>query len=216
MLLTLPALPAPRPLRAALLGAIGRAERLRWLSHADERAVAVAEGAAGAAAGPAEGGAWAEAAHEAAYSVHVGSGVAAEQVLPIAGSLHAQALARLQGRGVPGREREGVAEARELLSQALLIRDRVGGVADEAERLAHLEVVSDLGVALAHAESFEEARAMQERALRMVQGSEAAYRGFVSQVHARLAALQRRQERFEQQRQRAAWLMESFGLGSGH
>lgn len=114
------------------------------------------------------------------------------------------------------RDCEGVAEAQELLTQALLIRDRVqdrvGSAADELERQAHLEVVSDLGVALMHSDSLEAARAMQERALRMVQGREAGCRGFMTRVHARLTALQRRQEHFEQQRQRAAGLMESYGL----
>lgn len=112
------------------------------------------------------------------------------------------------------RDCESVVEAQELLTQALLIRDRVGSGADELERQAHLDVVSDLGLALVHSDSFEAARAMQERVLRMVQGREAGYRGFVTQVHARLATLQRRQQRYEQQRQRAAWLMESYGLSS--
>lgn len=259
MLLQLAALPAPLPLKASLLAAIGRAERLRWLSHADERAVAV--GGEGARA---ERGAWLGGAAEHHYCVHVGCGVAAEQVLPIATvrrctsaplhlctslhlaasrctsttadpadgcsclwllpplnaqrltrpsappraqSLHAQALVRLKRRDC-----DGVAEAQELLTQALLIRDRVGSAADELERQAHLEVVSDLGVALMHADSLEAARAMQERALRMVQGREAGCRGFVTRVHARLTALQRRHEHVEQQRQRAAGLMESYGL----
>ena len=126
---------------------------------------------------------------------------------PRAQSLHAQALVRLTRRDC-----DGVAEAQELLTQALLIRDRVGSAADELERQAHLEVVSDLGVALMHADSLEAARAMQERALRMVQGREAGCRGFVTRVHARLTALQRRHEHVEQQRQRAAGLMESYGL----
>ena len=249
MLLELATLPAPLPLRTALLAAIGRAERLRWLSHADERAVAV-----GGEGRRAEGGAWLDGAPGHHYCVNVGCGVAAEQVLPIATvrlctyapmrlctyaplhldhgrplgwpplstqeahpplplrraqSLHAQALLRIKRR-----ERESVAEAQELLTQALLIRDQVGSAADELERQAHLDVVSDLGVALVLSDSFEAARAMQERVLRMVQGREASYRGFVTQVHARLATLQRRQERFEQQRQRAAWLMESYGLSS--
>ena len=114
------------------------------------------------------------------------------------------------------RDCEGVAEAQELLTQALLIRDRVqdraGSGAGELARQAHLEVVSDLGEALMHSDSLEAARAMQERALRMVQGREAGCRGFVARVHARLTALQRRQEHLEQQRQRAAGLMESYGV----
>ena len=130
---------------------------------------------------------------------------------PRAQSLHAQALVRLKRRDC-----EGVAEAQELLTQALLIRDRVqdraGSGAGELARQAHLEVVSDLGEALMHSDSLEAARAMQERALRMVQGREAGCRGFVARVHARLTALQRRQEQLEQQRQRAAGLMESYGL----
>jgi len=77
LLLQLTALPAPPPLKAALLAAIARAERLRWLSHADERAVAV--GGEGA-----EGGAWLDGAAEHHYCANVGCGVAAEQVLPIA------------------------------------------------------------------------------------------------------------------------------------
>jgi len=204
MLLQLATLPAPLPLRTSLLAAIGRAERLRWLSHADERAVAV-----GGEGGRAEGGAWLDGAPEHHYCVNVGCGVAAEQVLPIATSLHAQALVRIERR-----DYESVVEAQELLTQALIIRDRVGSAADVLERQAHLDLVSDLGVALVHSDSFEAARAMQERVLRMVQGREASYRGFVTQVHARLATLQRRQERFEQQRERAAWLMESYGLSS--
>ena len=79
MLLQLATLPAPLPLRTSLLAAIGRAERLRWLSHADERAVAV-----GGEGGRAEGGAWLDGAPEHHYCVNVGCGVAAEQVLPIA------------------------------------------------------------------------------------------------------------------------------------
>ena len=77
LLLQLASLPAPPPLKAALLAALGRAERLRWLSHADERAVAV--GGEGA-----EGGAWLDGAAEQHYCANVGCGVAAEQVLPIA------------------------------------------------------------------------------------------------------------------------------------
>ena len=244
LLLQLATLPAPLPLRTSLLAVIGRAERLRWLSHADERAVAV-----GGEGGRAEGGAWLDGAPEHHYCVNVGCGVAAEHVLPIATvrlctsaprctlhrprqtpraaatlnarasptpllppraqSLHAQALVRIERRDC-----ESVVEAQELLTQALLIRDRVGSAADVLERQAHLDVVSDLGAALVHSDSFEAARAMQERVLRMVQGREASYRGFVTQVHARLATLQRRQERFEQQRERAAWLMESYGPSS--
>ena len=212
-----PSFPAPRALKAALLADIGRSERLRWLAHADERAVAVGEGGGVAAPdgvalsgcpGEGSGSAWAEAAHE--YHVNVGSGVAAEQVLPIAASLHAQALERLKRRPRESSAVDEVLGAQELLVQALLIRDRVGSAADELERLAHLDVVSDLGVALAQSNCFEASRAMQERSLRMVQGQEATYRGFVTQVHARLTALQRRQERFEQQLQSAAWLMDGL------
>ena len=63
-------------------------------------------------------------------------------------------------------------------------------------------------MALAQSDSFEAAHAMQERALRMVHGRESTYRGFVAQVHARLAALQRRQDKFEHLRQSVAWLLE--------
>lgn len=137
------------------------------------------------------------------FHIRIGDEVQPEALLSVASALHARGIDVMRGAKEWGRRegwggREALGEAELLLTQALVLRDRVGSSSDEIEHLSHLELISDLGVCLAQASRFEESHAIQTRALEEIRGQERTYAGFLEQVNVRVAALAKARKRFQQ------------------